>query len=206
MTRVPLPLAQAALSAINHVLQQQSAVRDQIRAHAGRNIRIVVTGLLGEIHSDTRIGADGLLAVTTDAAPAVVLTLAPTVDAMFGAMFGALGAGPAGPGPHLKVDGDATLAAVVGQVAQSLRWDFEEDLSRVVGDSVAWRIGQAVRSIRERAGGVQQRSREAVQRAAAAQHGPLISGMELAGLADEIKRLSASVSRLEAYRNASNCR
>ena len=194
MIRVPLPLAQVALSAMNHVLQQQPASREQMRAHAGRYIRIVVAGPLGEAHSDAQIGADGLLAVTTQATPTVVLTLTPTVDAL----FGVLGGGPRGLGPHLRVEGDVMLSAAVGQVAESLRWDFEEDLSRVVGDSVAYRIGQAVRGLRARADGVRERSREAVERAATARHGPLVSESELAVLADEIRRLSASVTRLEA--------
>lgn len=194
MTTVPLPLAQAALSAMNHVLQQQPAAREQMRTHAGRSLRIVANSPFGAVRSDALIGKDGLLAVTTDAVPAVVLTLAPTVDAI----FGVLSAGPMGLGPHLKLEGDAMLAATVGEVAKAMRWDYEEDLSRIVGDSVACRIGQAIRGVLDRAGGVRQRSREALQRAAVARNGPLVSEEGLAGLADEIERLSVSVSRLEA--------
>ena len=194
MTRVPLPLAQVALSALNHVLQQQPAAREQMRAHVGRHLRIIVNSPLGDVRSDAQIGKDGLLSVTTDAVPAVVLTLATTVDAV----FGALSAGPMGLAPHLKVEGDVMLAAAVGEVAKSLRWDFEEDLSRIVGDSIAYRIGQAVRGVQARAGGVQTRSREALRRAAAAQDGPLVSEADLVGFSGEIERLSSSVARLEA--------
>lgn len=145
MTRAPLPLAQVALSSINHVLQQQSALRQRLQLHAGRCLRIVVDApfpLRGSVHADARIGSDGLFELTTQSVPAAVLTLSPHIDAL----FGALRSGPSGLGPHLKVDGDVMLAAAIGEVLRSLSWDYEEDLSRVLGDGLAHRIGRAVRS------------------------------------------------------------
>lgn len=193
MRRVPLPLAQLALSAMNHVLQQQPAARERMRSHVSRIVRIVVAGPLGQMHSDARIDRDGLLSLTTDGAPAAVLTLTPGINAL----FGALSAGPRGLGPHLKIEGDVMLAAAVGEVAQSLRWDFEEDLSKVIGDSLAHRAGQALRSFREQSDGLRHRSREALQRAAVAQQGPLVSVEELAAFKSGLESLSMTVSRLE---------
>ena len=194
MSRLPLPLAQLALSGLNHVLRQQPGARGEMRAQAGRDVRIVVTGPLGSVHSDARIDADGFLSLAGDANPAAVLTLSPSLDAL----FGVLGAGAEGLGPHIKVEGDVMLAALLGQVAQSLRWDFEEDLSHVVGDGIAHRVGETVRGFRDQADGLRLRSREAVQRAATSQRGPLVSAPELAVLAAAIGRLSASVGRLES--------
>jgi ubiquinone biosynthesis protein UbiJ len=194
MTRLPLPVAQMALSGLNHVLQQQPAARDEMRAQAGRPIRIVVAGPLGPVHSDARIDADGFLSLSNHATPSAILTLSPSFDAL----FGVLGAGAGGLGPHIKVEGDVMLAALLGRVAQSLSWDFEEDLSRFVGDGLAHRIGETVRGLRDQADGLRLRSREAMQRAATSQRGPLVSAPELAVLAAEIARLSAEVSRLEA--------
>jgi len=194
MTRLPLPLAQLALSGLNHVLRQQPAARDDMRAQAGRQIRIVVAGPLGSVHSDARIDADGFLSLAGAAAPSAVLTLSPSLDAL----FGVLGAGAGGLGPHIKVEGDVMLAALLGQVAQSLRWDFEEDLSRFVGDGIAHRVGETVRGLRDQADGLRLRSREAMQRAATSQRGPLVSAPELAVLAAEVARLCASLGRLEA--------
>lgn len=194
MSRLPLPLAQLALSGLNHVLQQQPGARDQMRGQAAREIRIVVAGPLGSVHSDARIDADGYLSLVGDAKPAAVLTLSPSLDAL----FGVLGSGPGGLGPHIKVEGDVMLAALLGQVAQSLRWDFEEDISRFVGDGVAYRVGESLRALRDQADGLRMRSREAVQRTATMQGGPLVSAPELAVLAAEIARLSDLVGRLEA--------
>lgn len=200
MPRVPLPLAQLALSAINHVLQQQPASRERMRIHAGRNVRIVTAGPIGDMHSDAQIGADGLLAAAREADPAVVLTLAPTL----GTVFGVLGGSAQPWGRKLRVEGDAVLAATVAQVAESLRWDFEEDLSKVLGDTVAHRVGRAMRGAREGAEGVRARSREAIVRVATTRAGPLVAQTEMADLADEIRRLSASIARLEARRPLSS--
>ena len=42
---------------------------------------------------------------------------------------------------HIKIDGDAHLAAEISKVLQHMRWDIEEDLSKVVGDIAAYKIG-----------------------------------------------------------------
>ena len=48
---------------------------------------------------------------------------------------------------EVRVEGDTELAAAISYVAANLRWDFEEDLSRVVGDVAANRIGSGVRGM-----------------------------------------------------------
>lgn len=198
MIRIPLPLAQIALSAMNHVLQQQPAAREQMRNHAGKYLRIVIGGPLGDVQSDAQIGPEGLLCVSTAATPSVVLTLSPSVSTV----FGVLGGGHQALGPHLKVEGEVMLSATVAQVAESLRWDFEEDLSRLVGDSLAHRVGLAVRDLQDRTLTLKERSREAIERAATGQQGPLVSRMEMAAFADEVRRLGAVVARVEAPRRA----
>jgi ubiquinone biosynthesis accessory factor UbiJ len=43
---------------------------------------------------------------------------------------------------HIKIDGDAHLATEISKVLQHMRWDIEEDLSKVVGDIAAYKIGE----------------------------------------------------------------
>jgi ubiquinone biosynthesis protein UbiJ len=138
---VPLPLAQTALSALNHVLRQQAWARDRLRAHAGRTVRVVVASPLGPVSADARIADDGTLEAASAPSPAVTLTLTPSIDAL----FGVLRDGPQGLTGALKVEGDVMVAAAVGEVAQHLRWDIEEDLSKVFGDRVAHRVGETAR-------------------------------------------------------------
>src|SRR5690606_33463162 len=43
-----------------------------------------------------------------------------------------------------RLEGDVMLAAALGELAQHLRWDMAEDLSRFTGDVAAQRIAGAV--------------------------------------------------------------
>ena len=45
-----------------------------------------------------------------------------------------------------RIPGDADFAEALSFVAANVRWDFEEDLSRVTGDVVANRFGELVRA------------------------------------------------------------
>jgi len=47
----------------------------------------------------------------------------------------------------VEVSGNARLADEVMALARHLRWDFEEDLSRVVGDAAAHRLGEGLRAL-----------------------------------------------------------
>ena len=42
----------------------------------------------------------------------------------------------------IKVEGDTHLATELSKVLQNMRWDIEDDLSKVVGDIGAFKIGE----------------------------------------------------------------
>lgn len=194
MFPVPLPLAQTALSALNHVLRQQDWARDRLRAHAGRSVRMTVVTPLGEVSSDARIADDGTLEATTAAEPTVTLTLTPSIDAV----FGLLDKGPQGLGGALRVDGDVMLAAAVGEIAQHLRWDVEEDLSRVLGDRVAHRVGEAAREGARQADDLRGRVETGVRQFLVDEDRQLVARADMEALTGAIASLEAVVGRLEA--------
>jgi ubiquinone biosynthesis protein UbiJ len=192
---VPLPLAQTGLSALNHVLRQQSWARDRLRAHAGRTVRMVVASPLGPVSSDARIAEDGTLELAAAVTqPTVTLTLEPSLDAF----FGALREGPRGLSGHLRVDGDVMVAAAVGEIAQHLRWDAEEDLSRVVGDPVAHRIGETARTGLRQARDARERVESGIRRFLVDEDRQLVGREALTTLSDAIRSLEEAVGRLEA--------
>ena len=47
----------------------------------------------------------------------------------------------------VRIDGDAEFAQTLSQLARELRWDAEEDLSRVAGDIAAHRLMQGARTM-----------------------------------------------------------
>jgi ubiquinone biosynthesis protein UbiJ len=194
MALVPLPLAQTALSALNHVLRQQSWARDRLRAHAGRTVRMVVESPFGPVASDARIALDGTLELASAvAAPAVTLSLKPSIDAL----FGALRDGPAGLSGHLKVEGDVMVAAAVGEIAQHLRWDVEEDLSRVVGDRVAHRVGETAREGARQAQDLRGRVETGMRQFLVEEDPQLLGRADMAALSESVRELEAGIERLE---------
>ncbi len=191
---VPLPLAQTALSALNHVLRQQSWARDRLREHAGRSVRVVVESPLGPVSAGARIAEDGTLEIAAVDAPTVTLTLTPSVDAL----FGLLRDGPRGLTGALKVDGDVMVAAAVGEVAQHLRWDVEEDLSRVFGDRVAHRMGETARDGVRQAEDLRGRLETGVRDFLVREDRQLVGRDEMRTLTDAMRELEAIVGRLES--------
>lgn len=49
--------------------------------------------------------------------------------------------------PAVRIAGDVQLAAEVNWLVEHVRWDLEEDLSRVIGDAPAHALGQAARGM-----------------------------------------------------------
>lgn len=181
----------ALLAALDHLLAANDAARASLRPHAGRLIRLEArepTQASAWFSMLLCVSGEGLLeAAPIDAAsPAVTMTLRPSLDAG----FAVLSKGPAGLQPHLRIEGDVLLAAALGELSRSLRWDVEEDLSRLTGDVIAHRIVglatgavQALREFGERAGAgfARQWSVEdpvLVARSELAEHSAMLSSLE----------------------------
>ena len=60
----------------------------------------------------------------------------------------------------VRIDGDAEFAQILSQLARELRWDAEEDLSRVTGDIAAHRLMQGARTMQTYAKDAAQRMAE----------------------------------------------
>ncbi len=46
----------------------------------------------------------------------------------------------------VRIEGDTELASTLAKVFAEMRWDYEEDLSKIVGDVPAYKIGELARS------------------------------------------------------------
>jgi ubiquinone biosynthesis protein UbiJ len=116
--------------AVNHLLAQERPAADKLSAHAGKVLHLDA----GLLQVRLRIAADGLLETAAEADIAAV-----TIHINFSDIPLIL-QNPERAFSHVRIDGDADLANTVSQVFRSLRWDAEDDLSRVVGDVVAVRL------------------------------------------------------------------
>jgi ubiquinone biosynthesis accessory factor UbiJ len=129
---------------LNHVLMQEKEAQDRLARKKGSVLHI----RWGLFALDLLITPAGLLdKANPDAKPDLLIAIA--VDSPMVLMQSVM----AGKPPPVKIEGDVQLAAELGWLAENLRWDFEEDLSRVLGDipahaiaDAAKRVGQAVKS------------------------------------------------------------
>ena len=90
------------------------------------------------------------------------------------------------------------VAAAVGEIAQHLRWDVEEDLSRVAGDRVAHRLGEAAREGAHRAEDLRSRVESGLRQFLVDEDRQVIGREEMGALSESIRLLEDAVSRLEA--------
>ena len=129
-------LARTLAAALEHVLASAPWAREALAPYGGRRLRLrsglVEVALLVTAHG-------GVAAASPDTAFDLEVTLPP------GAAF-RLAAGDESAYAEASVEGDAEFAVVIRQLATGLRWDFEEDLSRVLGDVVAHRAANAIRA------------------------------------------------------------
>lgn len=185
-------------SALNHLLAQQPDAAKRLAAHADKLICIGLDVSRDSLPSRLlvpdpqlwfRVQANGQLKAAKAGDADAQLLVKPSLQA--GADFAS--GGVKNMSDHLRVEGDILLAALLGELIQDLQWDYEDDLSRVIGDIPARRVGQAV----SKAGDL---GRQAAKGAARAVSGDGNSGSALLDREnfDEFKdRLGALRKRVE---------
>jgi ubiquinone biosynthesis accessory factor UbiJ len=120
-------------AAINHLLKSASWARERLKPCAGKIVRFTLAPFTvtlvirdsGEVADAPATGsADASFALT----PGIALRiLARNPDAW----------------QQVEVSGDTALTREILYIAQNLRWDAEEDLSRIFGDVAAHRVLRA---------------------------------------------------------------
>lgn len=127
----------AATAFINHLLRGAGWARDVLKPFAGRTARFEVAPFAFSL----TVLENGETAPAAAAAePAATIRLTP-------GLLLRLSARDETAWREIEVAGDAEFIAAINQVARNLRWDVEEDLSRVFGDVAAHRMAQSGRTL-----------------------------------------------------------
>jgi ubiquinone biosynthesis protein UbiJ len=140
------------------------------------------------------ITAEGRLQTASEQAPAVTLWLDPSTDALFEALQG----GARGLRRHLRIDGDVMFAGTLGELAEHLRWDAEEDVSRLIGDVAAHRLAQFFRQASAHLHATRARIESSTVQYLTAEDPQLVAKGALASAAAAIGDLQTRLDRLEA--------
>jgi len=127
----------AVVGFINHLLRGAGWARDELKRFSGRSARfdafpfaLALTVLdSGEV---ALAAADAAPAVTARLTPGLVLRLAARDETAW---------------QDIEIAGDTDFVATIHHVARNLRWDVEEDLSRVFGDIAAHRMAETGRTL-----------------------------------------------------------
>jgi ubiquinone biosynthesis protein UbiJ len=176
-----------ATRAINHVLRSAPLALERLRKHAGRTAAFHV----GPVTLAFTVQTTGEVAAAVPGAasdldvrvsPFLLPRLAASEEAAF---------------REIEMQGDMELAQEISFLARNLRWDVEEDLSRVIGDIAAHRVVSSARGMRDW-------GREAALRMAqgAAEYwteeSPLVaSRVKVESFMREVAELRDAVERLE---------
>jgi ubiquinone biosynthesis protein UbiJ len=125
-------------SSVNHLLRSNSWARDKLAPFAGKTARFECPpfSLALTVQENGEVTAVDAAATAPDA----------TVKLTAGLMLRLLARDQAA-WAEIEVDGDTAFATVLNQIARNLRWDVEEDLSRVFGDIAAHRIVQTGKTL-----------------------------------------------------------
>lgn len=121
---------------LNHVLQQEPEAQARLKRQSGRVVEAHWRNFNVRLQA-TPAGLLDLAPITQ--LPDLQLTL--TDESPFSLAQAAL----RGEKPAVRIAGDVQLAAEVQWLVDHVRWDLEEDLSRIIGDAPAHTAGQAVR-------------------------------------------------------------
>ena len=127
----------AAARFINHLLRGAAWAREELSRFSGRTARFEVFPLSLSLtvldSGETALAApDAVPAVTARLTPGLMLRLAARDERAW---------------QDVEIAGDTDFAAAIHHVARNLRWDVEEDLSRVFGDIAAHRMVETGRTL-----------------------------------------------------------
>ena len=126
------------VASVNHLLRSNSWAREKLKPFAGKTARFECPpfNLALTIQESGEVTAADVSATAPDA----------TIRLTAGLMLRLLARDQAA-WAEIQVDGDTAFATVLNQIARNLRWDVEEDLSRVFGDIAAHRMVQTGKTL-----------------------------------------------------------
>jgi ubiquinone biosynthesis protein UbiJ len=109
---------------LNHLITQNSWARTELQPYSGQTVAIH----LGPLQANLTILENGGLAMAGESAiDDASISLSPTLALRILAKDTEASS-------QVQVNGNTELAKVLAKVLQGIRWDYEEDLSNIIGD------------------------------------------------------------------------
>jgi ubiquinone biosynthesis protein UbiJ len=177
-----------AATALNQLLKREAWARDKLAPFAGELVELRFAPL-----PPLRMAiGEGGQAVPAEAGreATLVITAKPEI-------FSALAKGQEHLLRAVDISGNARLATEILALLRYLRWDVEEDLSRVFGDVLAHRMVGTAREFVAWQAEAGRRLAENVMEYAVEERRMLVSRTEFEGFAAQVAKLRDDIARLE---------
>lgn len=178
---------------INHLLAQSPKDLQKLSLHRGKvvsidagvPIRLQVDELGYVTSADDQLPAQVTIKIKPSDLPLVLANLAQATS-------------------YVTIEGDADFANVISQLTQTLRWDAEDDLSKVIGDIPAVKVVSGVRHIKDTVASTGKKLAANTVEYLTEENPVLVSpnmtatfSKEVVKLRDDIERLTKRIERLE---------
>lgn len=195
-SRLPLPFLPTLLgspldalpAAINHMLAAEPWARAQLAPHANKTLHVIVQPFTIKL----AVAPDGTVARATGTTPADTVVTLP-----YSAVARMVAGGSDAVMRDMRLEGDAEFAQAVSLLAKNLRWDVEEDLSKVVGDGASHRIVSAGRKASGEIKRTNERIAAGLSEYLLEEDPQLVRPRAVEALADGIRTLRDDLARLE---------
>lgn len=183
----PSPLALLP-QAINHLLNQEAWAREKLLPHAGKTLKLVVS----PFDLSLSVNEEGFAELAQTDAPHAV-----RIELPLSSLPQILVQGRPAAMRQMKLEGDADFAQTVSFLVENLRWEVEEDLSKVVGDTLAHRMTTDARSFVKQAKTAQEKFAANVAEYWLEENPQLVRPRSVESFAEQVRTLRDDVARLE---------
>lgn len=177
-----------AVAALNHLLEREAWAREKLTPFAGEIVELNVAPLPVLRIAVVEGGRTRTADVTSE--PTLVITTKPGA-------FAALSKGEDHLMRSVEITGNARLASEILALLRYLRWDVEEDLSRVFGDVLAHRMASTARDFASWQAEAGRRLAENVMEYAIEERRVVVARPEFEAFAAGVARLRDDIARLE---------
>lgn len=117
---------------LNHLVNQNSWARQQLQPFGGKTVKFGIPPLSTHL---TILEDGGLAMAGESAAPDAIIVVPPSVALRLLANDDAAST-------LVTLEGDTELAAALSRVLRGMSWEYEEDLSKIIGDVPAHQLAE----------------------------------------------------------------